>query len=117
LLANLLGSGKTSAQQVVQLVDRALVLPDPKKFVGDVAQQICQLVRIVEFGYTVMHVLIPQVGFSSLPENPRRRLKSTFDMRIKNAKKNSTCMICKELMNFGKLLNNPVEPATCSNII
>jgi hypothetical protein len=28
----------------------ALVLPEPKKFVGDVAQQVGQLVRIMEFG-------------------------------------------------------------------
>jgi hypothetical protein len=33
----------------------ALVLPEPNKFVGDVAQQVGQLVRLVEFGhnYTV----------------------------------------------------------------
>ena len=29
----------------------ALVLPEPNKFVGDVAQQVGQLVRIVEFGH------------------------------------------------------------------
>jgi hypothetical protein len=29
----------------------ALVLPEPNKFVGDVAQQVGQLVRVVEFGH------------------------------------------------------------------
>jgi hypothetical protein len=48
----MLGSGKTSAQQVVQLVGRWL--PE-YKFVGDVAQQVGQLVRIMVWPLQTAH--------------------------------------------------------------